>query len=284
MIRRVTFPDGAFPDGTTVPALGQGTWHMGERGSAAKAEVAALRLGIDLGMTLIDTAEMYGNGGAEEVVAQAIAGQRDRIFLVSKVYPHNASRTGVPAACERSLKRLNTDRIDLYLLHWRGSHPLAETVAAFEKLKHEGKIGAWGVSNFDVDDMRELTRIKAGGHCATNQVLYHPDSRGIEYDLLPWCAEHRMPVMAYSPIGQGGRLLRSAALREAAERHSATPAQIAIAWGLRHPYVISIPKAVDPAHVRQNAAAGEIVLTAEDLAAIDAVHPPPRRKQSLGML
>lgn len=284
MIRTVAFPKGAFPDGTTVPALGQGTWHMGERGSAAKAEVAALRLGIDLGMTLIDTAEMYGNGGAEEVVAQAIAGQRDRIFLVSKVYPHNASRTGVPAACERSLKRLNTDRIDLYLLHWRGSHPLAETVAAFEKLKHEGKIGAWGVSNFDVDDMQELTRIKTGGHCATNQVLYHPDSRGIEYDLLPWCAEHRMPVMAYSPIGQGGRLLRSAALREAAERHAATPAQIAIAWGLRHPHVISIPKAVDPAHVRQNAAAGEIVLTAEDLAAIDATHPPPRRKQSLAMV
>jgi diketogulonate reductase-like aldo/keto reductase len=273
----------ALPDGTVVPALGQGTWHMGEHGGAAKAEAAALRLGIDLGITLIDTAEMYGNGGAEEVVAEAIAGQRDKIFLVSKVYPHNASRDGVPAACERSLERLKTDRLDLYLLHWRGSHPLAETVGAFEKLREAGKIRAWGVSNFDVNDMNELMRLKAGAGCATNQVLYHPDSRGIEYDLLPWCAEHRIPVMAYSPIGQAGRLLRSAALRDVAKRHEATPAQIAIAWGLRHPHMISIPKAVDPAHVRQNAAAGEIVLTEADLAAIDAEHPPPRRKQSLEM-
>jgi diketogulonate reductase-like aldo/keto reductase len=273
----------ALPDGQVVPALGQGTWHMGERGSAAKAEAAALRLGIDLGVTLIDTAEMYGNGGAEEVVAEAIAGQRDKIFLVSKVYPHNASRDGVPAACERSLGRLKTDRIDLYLLHWRGSHPLAETVGAFEKLREVGKIRAWGVSNFDVNDMQELARLKAGAACATNQVLYHPDSRGIEYDLLPWCAEHSTPVMAYSPVGQAGRLLRSSALREVAKRHDATPAQVAIAWGLRHPHVISIPKAVDPAHVRENAAAGEIVLTEEDLAAIDAEHPPPRRKQSLEM-
>jgi diketogulonate reductase-like aldo/keto reductase len=273
----------ALPDGTVVPVLGQGTWHMGERGSAAKAEAAALRLGIDLGVTLIDTAEMYGNGGAEEVVAEAIAGQRDKIFLVSKVYPHNASRDGVPAACERSLRRLKTDRIDLYLLHWRGSHPLAETVGAFEKLREVGKIRAWGVSNFDVNDMQELARLKAGAACATNQVLYHPDSRGIEYDLLPWCAEHSTPVMAYSPVGQAGRLLRSSALREVAKRHDATPAQVAIAWGLRHPHVISIPKAVDPAHVRENAAAGEIVLTEEDLAAIDAEHPPPRRKQSLEM-
>ena len=274
----------ALPDGTKVPALGQGTWHMGERGSAAKAEAAALRLGIDLGMTLIDTAEMYGNGDAEAVVAQAIAGQRDKIFLVSKVSPHNASRVGVPAACERSLQRLNTDRIDLYLLHWPGSHPLTETVAAFEALKAAGKIRAWGVSNFDVELMQELTRIKAGSACAANQVLYNPDGRGIEYDLLPWCAQHRIPVMAYSPIGQGGRLLRSAALIAVAKRHDATPAQIAIAWGLRHPQVISIPKAVEPAHVRQNAAAGAIVLTEEDLAAVDAAHPPPRRKQSLGML
>jgi len=283
MTRMVALPDGT-PDGTRVPALGQGTWHMGERGGAAQAEVAALRLGIDLGLTLIDTAEMYGNGGAEEIVAQAIAGQRDKIFLVSKVYPQNASRAGVPAACERSLKRLKTERIDLYLLHWRGSYPLSETVAAFEKLKGAGKIGAWGVSNFDVEDMQELTRLKEGGACATNQVLYHPDSRGIEYDLLPWCAQHHMPVMAYSPIGQAGRLLRSPALIAVAKRHDATPAQIAIAWGLRHPHVISIPKAVDAAHVRENAAAGEIALTEEDLAAIDAAHPPPKRKQSLGML
>ena len=274
----------ALPDGTNVPALGQGTWHMGERGGAAKAEVAALRLGIDLGMTLIDTAEMYGSGGAEQVVAQAIAGQRDKIFLVSKVSPQNASRTGVGAACERSLQRLGTDRIDLYLLHWPGSHPLEDTVTAFEELKAAGKIGAWGVSNFDVQEMQALMRIKEGAACASNQVLYHPDSRGIEYDLLPWCAQHRMSVMAYSPVGQGGRLLRSAALAAVAKRHNATPAQIAIAWGLRHPHVISIPKAVDATHLRQNAAAGDITLTQEDLAAIDAAHPPPRRKQSLGML
>jgi diketogulonate reductase-like aldo/keto reductase len=279
MTRTVT-----LPDGTAVPALGQGTWHMGEHGRAAKAEVAALRLGIELGITLIDTAEMYGNGGAEEVVAQAIAGQRDNIFLVSKVYPHNASRAGVQAACERSLKRLNTDRIDLYLLHWRGSHPLAETVSAFEKLRDESKIRYWGVSNFDVSDMQELMRIKAGTACATNQVLYNPDTRGIEHDLLPWCLQHRIPVMAYSPVGQGGQLLRSAALRDVAKRHNATPAQIAIAWGLRHPHVISIPKAVDPAHVRENVAAGDITLTDADLAEIDAAHPPPRGKQSLGML
>ena len=274
----------ALPDGTSVPALGQGTWHMGEHGGAAKAEATALRLGIDLGMTLIDTAEMYGNGGAEEIVAQAIAGQRERIFLVSKVYPHNASRAGVAAACERSLKRLGTERIDLYLLHWPGSHPLEDTVTAFEELKAAGKIGAWGVSNFDVQEMQSLMRIKEGAACATNQVLYHPDSRGIEYDLLPWCAQHRMSVMAYSPVGQGGRLLRSTALAAVAKRHNATPAQIAIAWGLRHPHVISIPKAVDATHLRQNAAAGDITLTQEDLAAIDAAHPPPRRKQSLGML
>jgi len=274
----------ALPDGTSVPALGQGTWHMGERGGAVKAEVTALRLGIDLGMTLIDTAEMYGSGGAEQVVAQAIAGQRDKIFLVSKVSPHNASRTGVGAACERSLQRLGTDRIDLYLLHWPGSHPLEDTVTAFEELKVAGKIGAWGVSNFDVQEMQALMRIKEGAACASNQVLYHPDSRGIEYDLLPWCAQHRMSVMAYSPVGQGGRLLRSAALAAVAKRHNATPAQIAIAWGLRHPHVISIPKAVDATHLRQNAAAGDITLTQEDLAAIDAAHPPPRRKQSLGML
>jgi len=279
MTRTVT-----LPDGTEVPALGQGTWHMGERGGAARAEVAALKLGIDLGMTLIDTAEMYGSGGAEEVVGEAIAGQRDKVFLVSKVYPHNASRTGVPQACERSLKRMKVEVIDLYLLHWRGSHPLRETVEAFETLKAAGKIRRWGVSNFDVDDMEELARLPAGDACATNQVLYHPDSRGIEYDLLPWCAAHKVSVMAYSPIGQAGRLLRSPALASVGRRHDATPAQVAIAWGMRHKHVISIPKATDPAHVRLNAAAGEIVLSAADLAEIDAAHPPPRRKQSLGML
>ena len=270
-----------LPDGTEMPALGQGTWHMGERSSVAKAEVAALKLGIELGVTLIDTAEMYGNGGAEEMVANAAEGLRDDLFIVSKVYPHNASRTGVPEACERSLKRLNTDRIDLYLLHWRGSHRLAETVEAFETLRAEGKIRNWGVSNFDAGDMQEVARLPGGAHCASNQVLYHVGSRGIEYDLLPWCREHKVPVMAYSPLGQGGRLLQSRALAAVAKRHDATPAQIAVAWTLRHDNVISIPKATDPQHVRENAAAGAITLSDEDLATIDAAHPPPGRKQSL---
>jgi diketogulonate reductase-like aldo/keto reductase len=274
----------SLPDGTRVPALGQGTWHMGEQSGAAKAEVAALKLGIELGMTLIDTAEMYGSGRAEELVGEAIAGRRDKIFLVSKVYPHNASRKGVPAACERSLKRLRAEVIDLYLLHWRGSHPLAETVDAFEKLRIAGHIRYWGVSNCDMRDLDELWRVNAGSDCAANQVLYHPDRRGIEYDLIPWCAKHRVPIMAYSPLGQGGRLLRSAALKAVAQRHNATPAQIAIAWGMRNPHVISIPKATDPEHVRQNAKAGAISLTEEDLAAIDAEHPPPQRKESLGIL
>jgi diketogulonate reductase-like aldo/keto reductase len=273
-----------LPDGTAVPALGQGTWHMGERARAAKDEVAALKLGIEQGMTLIDTAEMYGNGAAEELVAEATAGQRDRLFIVSKVYPHNASRAGVPAACERSLKRLRTDRIDLYLLHWRGSHPLQETVEAFQKLRAEGKIRYWGVSNFDTGDMQELVRLPGGTHCATNQVLYHVGTRGIEYDLLAWSTEHKLPLMAYSPVGQGGRLLQSKALAAVAKRHDATPAQVAIAWTMRHGNVISIPKASDPRHVRENAAAGAIALSDEDLAAIDAAHPAPNRKQSLDIL
>ena len=274
-----------LPGGEQVPCLGQGTWYMGERRGAAKAEADALRLGIDLGMTLIDTAEMYGNGGAEEVVAMAAAGQRDRLFIVSKVYPHNASRTGVPAACERSLKRLNTDRIDLYLLHWRGGHPLAETVAAFEKLKAEGKIRHWGVSNLDTGDMEELVGVPGGASCAANQVLYHPDRRGIEFELLPWCAKRGVAIMAYSPLSHTtSRLLRSAALTAVAKRHGVTPAQIALAWGLRYPHVISIPKASDPAHVRENAAAGAITLTADDLSTIDAAHKPPRGKQALDLL
>jgi len=273
-----------LPNGREVSAIGQGTWKMGEGQRNARDEEAALRLGIDLGMTLIDTAEMYGDGRAEEIVGRAIAGQRDQVFVVSKVYPHNASRTGVPAACGRSLRRLGTDHIDLYLLHWRGGVPLAETVIAFEALREQGKIGAWGVSNFDVDDMEELTALAQGSACATDQVLYNPGSRGIEFDLLPWCASHRIPMMAYSPVGQAGRLLRSAALAEVAARHGATPAQIAIAWSLRSSTVISIPKAGDAAHVRENAAASDIVLSEADLATIDAGFPPPRRKQSLGML
>ncbi len=212
-----------LPDGTAVPALGQGTWHMGEGGRREAEEVAALRLGISLGMTLIDTAEMYGNGGAEEVVGKAIAGQRDRVFIVSKVYPHNASREGVAAACARSLKRLGTDRIDLYLLHWRGGHPLSETVEGFERLREAGMIRLWGVSNLDLADMKEIAALPHGAHCATDQVLYNAEIRGIEFDLLPWCRTRRMPIMAYSPVGQGGKLLRSPALTAVAQRHHVTP-------------------------------------------------------------
>ncbi|MCW3474647.1 aldo/keto reductase [Limobrevibacterium gyesilva] len=273
-----------LPDGTEVPALGQGTWHIGDGHRPPAEEAAALRLGIQLGMTLIDTAEMYGEGAAEQVVSAAIAGLRDRVFLVSKVYPHNATRRGTPAACERSLRRLGTDHIDLYLLHWRGGAPLAETVEAFERLRAEGKIRHWGVSNFDTDDMEELLGVPGGALCATNQVLYNPEHRGIEFDLLPWCEGHAMPVMAYSPIGQGGRLLRSAALARVAHRHGATTAQIAIAWSLRHPGVISIPKAGSAEHARENAAALGITLSAEDLAAIDAAYAPPRHKLPLAML
>ena len=252
---------------------------MGEHPSRARSEADALRLGIDLGMTLIDTAEMYGDGGAERVVAQAIAGQRDRVYLVSKVMPQNASRHGTVAACERSLKRLGTDRIDLYLLHWPGSTPLADTVAAFTELTEAGKIGAWGVSNFDA---RAMARVPPG--CATDQVLYNPATRGIEFALLPWCRDHGMPVMAYSPVGQGGAMLRSPALRTIAARHGVTPAQVAIAWTTRQSGIVAMPKAVDTAHVHDNAAAMQLRLTEEDLAAIDAAHPAPRRAEPLAIL
>ncbi|MCO6419853.1 aldo/keto reductase [Siccirubricoccus sp. KC 17139] len=271
-----------FPDGTRVPALGQGTWHMGERGSDRAREAAALRLGIDLGMTLIDTAEMYAEGGAEEVVAEAIAGRREEVFLVSKVYPHNAGGRKLEAALERSLKRLRVERLDLYLLHWRGSIPLAETVAAMERARAAGKIAGWGVSNLDVDDLEELGPALAD--CATDQVLYSLEHRGVEYDLLPFCRQRGMPVMAYSPVGQGGRLLRQPVLVQQAKRLGVTPAQLALAWTLRGEGVISIPKAADPAHVKLNAAARELALDAEALAALDAAFPPPNRKRSLAML
>jgi diketogulonate reductase-like aldo/keto reductase len=279
-----TMPMVTLPDGTAVPALGQGTWKMGEDRRDRAAEVAALRLGLDLGLTLIDTAEMYGEGGAEEVVAEAVAGRREGVFIVSKVYPHNASSRGVVAAAERSLARLRTDRIDLYLLHWRGGVPLEETVVGFEKLRAAGKILRWGVSNLDTDDMEELFSFPAGRACAVNQVLYNPEARGIEFDLLPWCAGRKMPVMAYSPIGQGGRLLRNAALKAVAARHGASPAQVALAWALRRPGVIAIPKAAGQAHVRDNAAALGLRLAAADLAEIDAAFPPPARKRPLAMI
>ena len=277
-MRRVT-----LASGVTVPQLGLGTWHMGENRGQRAAEADALRLGMDLGMTLIDTAEMYGEGGAEEVVAEAVKGRRDEAFIVSKVYPHNASRTGAIAACERSLKRLKTDRIDLYLLHWRGSHPLADTVAAFEKLKGDGKIRAWGVSNFDTEDMAELAGAPAGKGCAANQVLYHLRSRGIDWDLIDECAKRRIAVMAYSPLGQGA-VLRDKALAAVAARHGVSAAAVALAWTMRHPHVIAIPKASRPEHVRENLKAADVVLTPADIAELDSAFPPPKRASPLGML
>ena len=267
--------------GTQVPVIGQGTWQMGEDPARHKEEVAALRLGIDLGMTLIDTAEMYAEGGAEIVVGDAIAGQRDRVFLVSKVYPHNASRQGIPQACERSLRRLKTETIDLYLLHWRGQYPLEETVEAFERLREAGKIGRWGVSTLDLDDMLELPAKEA---CATNQVLYNLEERGIEFDLLPWCKAHGMPVMAYCPIGQAGNMLANATLKQVAAGHDATPAQDALAWLLRQDGVIAIPKAVRPEHVQLNAQAARLKLEAGDLEALDQAFQAPKRKQRLAMV
>lgn len=271
--------------GHDVPVLGQGTWHMGENEDRRSAEIAGLCLGIEQGLTLIDTAEMYAEGGAEEIVGQAIAGQRDKVFIVSKVYPHNASRTAMQRSCEASLRRMKTDHIDLYLLHWPGQHPLEETVEAFERLRDAGKIGRWGVSNFDVADMIELDGIQqAGSACATNQVLYNPEQRGIEFDLLPWSANRGLPTMAYCPIGQAGDLLYHPALREVAQRHDATPAQICLAWVLRQDNMIAIPKATDPHHIRLNVAAADIRLTAQDLADLDRAWPAPTRKKSLAMV
>ena len=266
--------------GVQVPVIGQGTWRMGENRDRRKDEVAALREGIERGLRVIDTAEMYGEGGAEEVVGEALAGQRDQVLLVSKVYPHNASRTGVAAACERSLKRLGTEHIDLYLLHWRGQHPLEETVEAFERLREQGKIGRWGVSNFDLDDLQELGEPA----CATNQVLYNPEERGVEFDLLPWQQRQNMPLMAYCPLGQGGALLADAALHQVAQRHGVTSAQVALAWALRQPNVLVIPKASDPRHLAENAAAAELQLSVADLQAIDSAYPAPTRKQRLQMV
>jgi diketogulonate reductase-like aldo/keto reductase len=268
--------------GDKVPVLGLGTWRMGERKSERAAEVAAIRLGLDLGIRLVDTAEMYGDGGAEEMLSGALAGRRDEIFLVSKVYPHNASRQGAVAACERSLKRLRTDRLDLYLLHWRGSYPLADTVEAFETLKKDGKIRQWGVSNLDVRDMEELAGVEHGSNCASDQVLYHLGSRGVEWRLLDHCRKAGIMVMAYSPLGQGP-LLRKPALGKVAARHGVDPAAVALAWVLRQPGVITIPKAVKPEHVRANMQALDVKLDAEDLAALDAAFPPPRRAAPLDM-
>lgn len=271
-----------LPDGEQVPALGQGTWMMGERRDRRAAEIAALRTGVDLGMTLIDTAEMYGDGAAETLIGEALGDVRDTLFLVSKAYPQNASRARLPSACEASLRRLGTDRIDLYLLHWRGSVPLVETVEAMEALKEAGKIRHWGVSNLDIADMEDLVAI-GGGACATDQILYNLTRRGPEHDLLPWLTDHGMPVVAYSPVEQG-RLIANRALRGLAERMSATPAQVALAWAVRRDGVIAIPKAGTAEHVRENRAAIDLVLPQDALAALDEAFAPPTGPSPLEML
>ncbi|MFB8765412.1 aldo/keto reductase [Nocardiopsis alba] len=278
-MRDLNTPSGERP----LPVLGQGTWGMGETASARADEVAALRHGLDLGLGLIDTAEMYGSGGSEEVVGEAIRGRRDEVFLVSKVLPHNADRSGTVAACERSLRRLGTDHLDLYLLHWRGGHPLEETLEAFAELRDAGKIGAFGVSNLDTDDMRELRSVPGGEECATDQILYNLTRRGPEFDLLPWCREHGIPVMAYSPIEQG-RLLGDEVLGRIAEEHGASPAQVALAWILTDRNLCAIPKASRVEHVEANRAALDLRLTSDDLKALDERFPAPTGKVPLEIL
>jgi diketogulonate reductase-like aldo/keto reductase len=272
-----------FPGGDTVPVLGQGTWRMGEDKSKQRTEVAALRLGIELGMTLIDTAEMYGNGGAERVVGEAIADRRDEVFVVTKFYPQNATRERMAAACDRSLRRLGIEQIDLYLLHWRGDVPLKETLAGFDDLIDAKKIRFAGVSNFDVDDMTELARLKDGlERIVTNEVLYNLVRRGIEWDLLPWMRKRHRPIIAYSPVEEGLLAGHSHhALKRIAERHDATPVQIALAWVIRDDDVIAIPKAADKKHVRENCGAADIKLTKRDLEELDESFPSPEGKKPL---
>jgi diketogulonate reductase-like aldo/keto reductase len=272
-----------FPSGETVPVLGQGTWHLAEDGHRREEEIHALRIGLDLGMTLIDTAEMYADGGAEELVGEAIEGRRNDIFLVSKVLPDHATVRGTMTACERSLRRLKTNHLDLYLLHWRGSIPLEETVSAFEALVEAGKIRYWGVSNFDISDMEELVALDGGEGVTTNQVLYNLSRRGPEYDLFPWCRQRHIPIMAYSPIEQG-RILNNSELEAVAIRHSATTAQVALAWVLQQDGVIAIPKASTARHVRENRGALEIRLTQQDMDALDRAFPPPTEPRPLEML
>ena len=262
----------ALPNGKMVPAIGIGTWKMAEDARHRTAELTSIKRAIDLGMTLIDTAEMYGEGSAEELVGEAIRGRREEVFLVSKVYPHNAGRHAAIAACDRSLLRLGVERIDLYLLHWRGSVPLSETFAAFSELLDAGKIGAFGVSNFDVDDMQEAWADPNGRHLATNQILYNLTRRSVEHDLLPWCASHRVPVMAYSPVEQG-RLIRKG-----------IPAQTALAWLLNKEGIIAIPKSSDVRHIEENRVAADLVLTTEELAQLDRAFPRPRKPKPLEML
>ncbi|SMF16446.1 aldehyde reductase [Tistlia consotensis] len=273
----------ALPSGERVPALGLGTWCLGDDRSARAEELATIREALDLGATLIDTAEMYGEGASESLIGEALAGRRDEAFLVSKVYPHNATRRGVPEACERSLKRLRTDRLDLYLLHWRGSLPLAETVEAFEALRRAGKIRHWGVSNLDLADMEELWSVPGGDAAATDQVLYNLSRRGPEWDLLPALAGRGVPVMAYSPLEQA-RLLRKPGLADFARRHGMTPAQAALAWLLARDGVIAIPKTGSRARLRENVAARDLALDDGQLAELDRLFPPPRGPEPLAML
>ena len=270
-------------DGGAMPRLGMGTWHMGERAGSRAAEVAALRLGLDLGMTLIDSAEMYGEGGAESVAGEAIGGRRDDAFVVSKFYPHHASRMKLVAACDASLGQLGVESLDLYLLHWRGRVPLEETVATLEDLVRAGKIRRWGVSNFDVADMEDLAAVPDGNRVAANQVLYNLAHRGVEFDLLPWCAARRIALMAYSPLDEG-RLVRHPALDSVAKRLDVSAGQVAVAWLLRNPDMVTIPKAATPAHVRANSAAADLVLDAAALDTLERAFPAPRRKRPLEMI
>lgn len=273
----------ALPSGERIPVLGQGTWGWAEQPERRAGEIRSLLEGIDLGMNLVDTAEMYANGGAEELLGEAIADRRDDVFLVSKVLPRHASRRGTVEACRRSLDRLRTDRIDLYLLHWRGRVALSDTVAAFEALVAQGSIRYWGVSNFDTADLAELERVSGGGEVSADQVLNNLTRRGMEYDLLPYCQRRGIPVMAYSPVEQG-RVLGHPVLAEVAKRHETSAAQVALAWVLRQDGVCAIPKASNPVHVRENRAALELRLTAEDLATLDAAFPPPTAPQPLQVL
>jgi len=277
-----------FADGTDLPAIGQGTWFMGEDAAQHHHEVAALQAGLERGLTLIDTAEMYADGGAERVVGEALRGRRDQAFLVSKVYPWNASEVDAVEACERSLPRLNTDYLDLYLLHWRGNIPLEETLRAMQTLQQQGKIRRWGVSNFDSDDLHELLVEEGGAQCATNQVLYHLASRGIEYDLLPDCQQLAMPLMAYCPLAQAGRLraelMSHPTLTRIAQQKGISMAQLLLAWVIRKEGVMAIPKASSIAHVNDNAAALEVVLNSEELALINQAFPPPATKQPLDVV
>ncbi len=266
-----------------MPALGLGTWTIGDRADKRKQEIVAIQRALDLGMTLIDTAEMYGEGASEELVGEAVADRRSEAFLVSKVYPHNATRKGMVEACERSLRRLRTDVLDLYLLHWRGSVPLAETLEAFAKLQQEGKIASFGVSNFDTSDMEEAWALPQGTQIASNQILYNLTRRGVEHDLLPFCRSHHVPVMAYSPVEQG-RLLNNKSLSEIAWKLGATTSQVALRWLLDQPETIVIPKSGDPKHVEENRAAADLQLSAEDLTALEKAFPRPKERKPLEML